>query len=60
MSFLGRGLLTGSNRDDPEGEMVQVEAVLRNKMMYNLTTRSLVIYGRSRFHRSTPFWQSSM
>jgi len=55
VSFLSRNLLTGQNRDDPAGgDMQQVEAKLRNKMMYNLTTRSLVIYGRSRFHRSTP------
>jgi tetratricopeptide (TPR) repeat protein len=54
VSFLSRNLLTGDNRDDPAGEMTQVEAKLRNKMMYNLTTRSLVVYGRSRFHRSTP------
>jgi tetratricopeptide (TPR) repeat protein len=54
VSFLSRRLLTGSGQDDPAGEMTQVESALRNKMMYNLTTRSLVIYGRSRFHRSTP------
>ncbi len=54
VSFLSKNLLTGQNRDEPAGEMTQVEGKLRNKMMYNLTTRSLVLYGRSRFHRSTP------
>jgi tetratricopeptide (TPR) repeat protein len=55
VSFLSKGLLTGQNKDDAPGDAgAQVEAALRNKMMYNLTTRSLVIFGRSRFHRSTP------
>ncbi|HKB04474.1 MAG TPA: vWA domain-containing protein [Gemmataceae bacterium] len=54
VSFLSRQLLTGMNTQDPAGDVPQVEAALRNKMMYNLTTRSLIIYGRSRFHRSTP------
>ena len=54
VSFLSRQLLTGQNTDDPADAGVQVEAALRNKMMFNLTTRSLVIFGRSRFHRSTP------
>jgi tetratricopeptide (TPR) repeat protein len=54
VSFLSQNLLTGQNRDDPVGAEGQVEASLRNKMMFNLTTRSLVIFGRSRFHRSTP------
>jgi tetratricopeptide (TPR) repeat protein len=54
VSFLSKNLLTGQNRDDPAADGGQVEASLRNKMMYNLTTRSLVLFGRSRFHRSTP------
>jgi tetratricopeptide (TPR) repeat protein len=56
VSYLSRSLLAGSNtQEDPGAEVTQVEAALRNKMMYNLTTRSLVIFGRSRFHRtSTP------
>lgn len=53
VSFLNRSLLAGSAAEDT-GEALQVEAKLRNKMMYNLTTRSLIIFGRSRFHRSTP------
>ncbi|HJZ93048.1 MAG TPA: hypothetical protein VKE40_19385, partial [Gemmataceae bacterium] len=54
VSFLSRRLLTGQGQEDQAGDTPQVEAALRNKMMYNLTTRSLVIFGRSRFHRSTP------
>jgi tetratricopeptide (TPR) repeat protein len=55
VSFLSKSLLTGTGQQDDTGEQPQVEAALRNKMMYNLTTRSLVIFGRSRFHRtSTP------
>ena len=54
VSFLSRRLLTGMQQDDPAGDTVQVEAALRNKLMLNLTTRSIVIFGRSRFHRSTP------
>jgi len=55
VSFLGKGLLAGGAGGD--GGIVDAAAVdpaLRNKMMYNLTTRSLVVFGRSRFHRSTP------
>lgn len=49
-----RALLTGQ-ADDPLADMgMQVEANERNMMQFNLTTRSLVILGRSRFHRSTP------
>ncbi|HEX3147762.1 MAG TPA: VWA domain-containing protein [Gemmataceae bacterium] len=54
VSFLSKNLLTGQTGDDPASPDSMVEAALRNKMMYNLTTRSLVIFGRSRFHRSTP------
>jgi tetratricopeptide (TPR) repeat protein len=54
VSYLARNLLIGATNDDPNVETSQVEAALRNKMMYNLTTRSLVIFGRSRLHRSTP------
>jgi tetratricopeptide (TPR) repeat protein len=55
VSFLSKSLLAGTNQQDDTGDQPQVEAALRNKMMYNLTTRSLVIFGRSRFHRtSTP------
>jgi tetratricopeptide (TPR) repeat protein len=55
VSFLSRSLLAGTNQGDEPTDQPQVEAALRNKMMYNLTTRSLVIFGRSRFHRtSTP------
>src|SRR5262249_17431099 len=52
VSFLSRRLLAGTQQEDPGDVGQQVEAPLRNKMMYNLTTRSLIIYGRSRFHRS--------
>src|SRR5262249_35430677 len=55
VSFLSRSLLAGTGQQDEPTDQPQVEAALRNKMMYNLTTRSLVIFGRSRFHRtSTP------
>jgi tetratricopeptide (TPR) repeat protein len=55
VSFLSRSLLAGTQPQDEPTDQPQVEAALRNKMMYNLTTRSLVIFGRSRFHRtSTP------
>ena len=54
VSFLNKSMLTGQAGDPAVGGEPQVEAGLRNKMMYNLTTRSLVIFGRSRFHRSTP------
>ncbi|HKB02389.1 MAG TPA: VWA domain-containing protein [Gemmataceae bacterium] len=53
VSFLSRQLLAGGAQNEGPGDAPQVEAALRNKMMYNLTTRSLIIYGRSRFHRST-------
>jgi tetratricopeptide (TPR) repeat protein len=55
VSYLARSLLAGAQTQDEPTEAPQVEAALRNKMMYNLTTRSLIIFGRSRFHRtSTP------
>jgi tetratricopeptide (TPR) repeat protein len=53
VSFLSRQLLAGGQQQDASDTGPQVEASLRNKMMYNLTTRSLIIYGRSRFHRTS-------
>lgn len=53
ISYMARSMLAGQQPQEDLGDQgLAVEAALRNKMMYNLTTRSLIIFGRSRFHRT--------